>query len=140
MQKEPAPNFTLTTLTGETISLSDLRGKVVLLSFWVTWCPSCQADLPQKEIFSRSLEANRFAFYTINVPGREADPNRVAPFVREQGFRFPVLLDDGRSVYDAFQIPSVPTSVLIDPEGMIVGRYDEHTPFLRVVEAIGRLL
>ncbi|SFS63351.1 TlpA disulfide reductase family protein [Marininema halotolerans] len=140
MQKELAPEFTLPTLTGDTLSLRDLRGKAVLLSFWVTWCPSCQVDLPQKERFFRSLDADHFAFYTINVTGREADPSQVEPFVHEHGFHFPVLLDQGRTVYDAFQIQSVPTSVLIDPNGRIVGRYDEQVPFLHIVEVIGNLI
>ncbi|PTX64243.1 peroxiredoxin [Melghirimyces profundicolus] len=140
MTGEQAPDFCLPTLEGETVCLKDLRGKVVLLSFWVTWCPSCQADLPGKEVFARSLDASRFAFFTVNVTGREPDPGRVKPFIRKHGYRFPVLLDDGRSTYDAFGITSVPASVLIDPEGRIAGRYGEGTPFVKIVEDLGRLL
>ncbi|MDA8354098.1 MAG: TlpA disulfide reductase family protein [Firmicutes bacterium] len=141
MSREQAPDFCLPTLNkDQTVCLHDLRGKAVLLSFWVTWCPSCQADLPKKEVFARSLDASRFAFYTINVTGREADPDRVEPFIREHGYRFPVLLDHGRSTYDAYEISSVPTSVLINPEGRIVGRYGEETPFTDVIQDLGRLL
>ncbi|WP_169713696.1 TlpA disulfide reductase family protein [Paludifilum halophilum] len=141
MSSEQAPDFCLTSLNDASkVCLSDYRGKVVLLSFWVTWCPSCQQDLPQKEIFARSLDADAFAFFTINVTGREADPSEVPAFIRKNGYRFPVLKDEGRRTYDAYGITSVPTSVLIDREGRIAGRYDEHTPFVRVIEAIGRLL
>ncbi|MFC4076266.1 TlpA family protein disulfide reductase [Salinithrix halophila] len=140
MEQETAPHFCLPSLDGETVCRKDLLGKVVLLSFWVTWCPSCQADLPQKEVFASSLDANRFAFYTVNVTGREADPDQVRPFMRENGYRFPVLLDDGRSVYDAFGITSVPTSILIDSQGRVAGRFDETVPFVQIVEEIGRLL
>lgn len=140
MYDEKAPDFCLSTLEGDPVCLKDLRGKVVLLSFWVTWCPACQADLPNKEIFARSLDSSRFAFFTVNVPGREPDPTRVEPFIREHGYRFPVLLDEERSTYDAFGLTSVPSSILIDPKGYIVGHYDEQTPFIEIVEAIGQLL
>ncbi|GGA42400.1 hypothetical protein GCM10007416_14240 [Kroppenstedtia guangzhouensis] len=140
MPVEKAPHFCLPALDGKRVCLQDFRGKVVLLSFWVTWCPSCQADLPRKEIFARSLDSSRFAFFTINVTGREADPRQVKPFIRKHGYRFPVLLDEGRSTYDAYGLTSVPTSVLIDPEGNLAGRFDEQTSFMEVVDAIGHLL
>ncbi|MFD1426897.1 TlpA family protein disulfide reductase [Kroppenstedtia sanguinis] len=140
MPSVKAPDFCLPDLDDNRICLKDLRGKVILLSFWVTWCPSCQADLPQKEIFARSLDSSRFSFFTVNVTGREADPQQVKPFIQERGYRFPVLLDEGRSTYDAYGLTSVPSSVLIDREGNLAGRFGEETSFIEVVNTIGHLL
>ncbi|SMO70575.1 TlpA disulfide reductase family protein [Melghirimyces algeriensis] len=141
MQREKAPDFCLPTLDSEeTICLKDLYGKAILLTFWVTWCPACQSELPKKDIFSRSLDIHHFAFYSINVTGREMDPKQVKPYMEQHGYQFPVLLDQGRATYDAYQITSVPTSVLIDPKGTIVNRYPETTPFAEVIKDIGRVL
>lgn len=141
MNLEQAPSFCLSRLDDDSeVCLEKYRGKAVLLSFWVTWCPACQEDLPQKEVFARSIDDSSFAFFTVNVTGREADPSKVPEFIRYHNYQFPVLLDDGKRTYDSFQIPSVPYSILINPEGYIVGRYDEHSPFIRIVEDIGRTL
>ena len=66
---ERAPEFRLPVLHGEPqeIALSDYCGKVLLVNFWVTWCPACQQELPQKEVFYRSLDNEQLAFITINV-------------------------------------------------------------------------
>ena len=111
MPVEKAPHFCLPALDGKRVCLQDFRGKVVLLSFWVTWCPSCQADLPRKEIFARSLDSSRFAFFTINVTGREADPRQVKPFIQNADTVFPYCWMRDVPLYDAYGLTSVPTSV-----------------------------
>jgi peroxiredoxin len=138
---ERAPDFCLPSLRDQSsVCLKDYRGKVVLLSFWVTWCPSCQTDQPKKEVLFRNLRHPDFVFLTVNVTGREAEPEKVPAYIEKMGFQFPVLADRGREVYDAFGIQSVPASVLIDRDGQIVGVYDETVPFPIVVGEIGRLL
>src|SRR5690606_39601087 len=79
-----APEFCLPTWDDrKKVCLRDYRGKVVLLSFWVTWCAACQADLPHKEVLYRSVRHPDFAFLTINVTGREPDPARVSTLDRK---------------------------------------------------------
>lgn len=139
---ERAPEFRLPVLHGEPqeIALSDYCGKVLLVNFWVTWCPACQQELPQKEVFYRSLDNEQLAFITINVTGREADPQQVKPYIAKHRLTFPVLRDKGTNTYDAYKVTSVPTTVLINPKGEIVNRYDETVPFVTVLEELGAYL
>ncbi|MDR6226046.1 TlpA family protein disulfide reductase [Desmospora profundinema] len=138
---QPAPDLCLKTLTGETVCLRHLHGCTVILSFWVTWCPSCQEDLPAKDRFYRALPPESpLRVYSVNVTGREAEPGKVEPFVRQYGLALPVLVDKGRSAYDAFGLTSVPSTVLIDPRGNVRGIYDETVPFMDVVAKVGKWL
>jgi peroxiredoxin len=135
-----APDFALRDLTGNLHLLSDYHGKVVWLEFWVTWCAACQETLPKKDVLYHSLKNPELVFLTIHVSEREADPDRVISYMEQTGFRFPVLRDDGRKTYDAYGIPSVPASVLIDKQGRIHGIYDETIPLTEVIKEIGTLL
>lgn len=139
---EKAPDFCLPVINGgqRKITLSNYRNKAVLITFWVTWCPACQQELPQKEVFYRSLASQNVAFISINVTGREVEPDKVTHFLEKHRFTFPVLQDEGTKTYDAYGVTSVPTSVLIDPEGWIVNRYDETVPFVSVLAALGKFI
>ena len=135
-----APDFSLPDLNGNIHQLSDYQGRIVWLEFWTTWCAACQESLAKKEIFYRSLKTNQVAFLTIHVSGREPDPDRVYQFVQEAGFHFPVLRDHGTRTYDAYRLSSVPTDVLITPNGETHGIYDETAPFTTVIQELGALL
>jgi thiol-disulfide isomerase/thioredoxin len=140
MSVRKAPNFHLTDLEGRLHSLNDYRGKVVWLEFWVTWCPACRETLPKKDLLYRSLKNPGFVFLTVNVTGREAEPEKVWEVMKQTGYRFPVLRDKGRQTYDAFGLKSVPASVLINAKGEIHGIYDETVPLTHVIGEIGKLL
>ncbi|MCS1351903.1 TlpA disulfide reductase family protein [Mechercharimyces sp. CAU 1602] len=134
-------NFCLPSLQdGKHFCLNEYHGKLILLTFWVTWCPACQSDLPKKEVFYRSMQSEHIQFFSINVSGREPQPTEVPSYIEEHGFTFPVLLDRGRQVYDQYGITSVPTTILIDRQGIIQGRYDEHVPFSDIIADLGTLL
>lgn len=136
----PAPDLCLNTLAGKTVCLRDLRGHPVLLFFWVTWCPACQAELPVKERFYRALPPDSLLqLYSVNVTGREVDPLQVEPFIRTRQLTMPVLRDDGRKAYDALGLTSVPSTVFIDTSGNIRGIFDETVPFMKVIEKLGDL-
>ena len=136
--KELAPPFQLPIINrgAQMMSLADLLGKAILLTFWVTWCPACQHELPQKEVFYRSIQNGKVTFMTVNVTGRESDPDKVSRFLEAHRLTFPVLRDEGTKTYDAYRITSVPTTVLIDPDGFIVNRYDETVPFVNVLSEL----
>lgn len=135
-----AHDFSLPDLNGNIHQLSDYRGRIVWLEFWTTWCAACQEALAKKEVFYQSLKTQKVAFLTIHVSGREADPDRVFNFVKQADFHFPVLRDDGTKTYDAYQISSVPTDVLITPGGEIHGIYDETVPLTTIIKELGTLL
>lgn len=115
-----APEFKLAKLAGGLASLDDYRGRVVLLNFWATWCPSCVEELPALERLHRAHGGGGLSVVAVSVDekGRAA----VTPFVERLGLTFPVLLADSR-VSAAYQVGGLPTTYLLDPAGVIVKRY-----------------
>ena len=114
----PAPDFTLTATDETTLRLSDLRGKVVLLNFWATWCPPCEAELPDLNALHRDYaEAQGFTVVGIDMEEALAD---VSAFAEARGLTYPLLLDtDGVVTNERFGVRSLPTSMIIDRDGMI---------------------
>ncbi len=113
-----APDFSLETLTGETLRLSDFRGRPVLLNFWSSRCPPCRTEMPELRQVQEAL-GDRVVILAVNLLYQEDRLEDVYAFVREQGLKFPVLLDrDGRVVTD-YRVVSLPTSFFIDAEGKI---------------------
>lgn len=120
-----APNFTLKTLEGKEISLSDLRGKVVLVNFWATWCPPCREEMPLFEEVYKKYKNRGFEILAIST---DTSADAVKEFVKEFKVSFPVLMDDGK-VSSSYGIQGLPTSFLIDREGKVIkirlGKYRE---------------
>ena len=114
----PAPDFELTASDGKIVRLKDLRGKVVLLNFWATWCPPCKAEMPDLNVLQRKYGADRdFVVLGINDMENAAD---VIAFAEREGIAFPLLLDpDGRVIKDLFDVRYLPTSMIIDRDGNI---------------------
>jgi len=110
-----APDFTLQTTAGESITLSDLRGKVVVLNFWATWCPPCRAEMPAlQEVY----DARRADVIVLAVNQNEP-PSLVEDFGREQGLTFPLLLDPDYVVNDDYRVSLLPSTFFIDRAGVI---------------------
>jgi peroxiredoxin len=116
--RSPAPDFELTTSDGQVIRLKDLRGKVVLLNFWATWCPPCKAEMPDLNALQQKYGADRdFVVLGVNDEESAAD---VAAFAQREGITFPLLLDpEGRVIEKLFDVRYLPTSMIIDREGNI---------------------
>jgi peroxiredoxin len=117
----PAPEFTLERLVdGAPVSLSDLRGQVVLVNFWATWCKPCEDEMPAMERLYRALRAEGFELLAISV---DRDPDVVSRFRERLGLSFPILLDPERRVARAFLTFRFPESLLIGPDGVVLERY-----------------
>jgi len=114
-----APDFTLPSLDGEQVKLSDFRGKVVLLNFWAPWCPPCRAEIPSLEQLYEKYRGRDFVLLAV----AEDEERNVRNFVQKSGMSFPVLVDSNGKVYNSYRCRGVPTTLLIDREGVIVGRY-----------------
>ncbi|MGM0370447.1 MAG: TlpA family protein disulfide reductase [Bacillota bacterium] len=110
-----APDFTLTNLAGEEVSLSDYRGDYVILNFWATWCPPCRREMPNLEEF---YATNKDDFVVLAVDLGEAK-QQVQQFIEEGGYSFPVLLDHDKEIGTKYNVSAIPTSYFIDPQGVI---------------------
>jgi peroxiredoxin len=113
-----APDFSLQTPDGETVTLAALRGKVVLLNFWATWCPPCKAEMPDLNNLHRKYAAEH-DFVVLGVDFEE-DAETVQPFLQQYRLIFPVVLDrDGRVTTKLFGVRPLPTTFIIDREGFV---------------------
>jgi len=116
---EDAPNFTLKNLDGKEISLSEFRGKHVLINFWATWCGPCKIEMPSLEVLYERFKDKNFVLLAISNDMFGA--NIVKPFVKAHKINFTVLLDQRLKVSNAFGVVSLPTTFMIDPQGKIIG-------------------
>lgn len=114
---ELAPNFELTTMDGETVKLTDFRGKRVMLNFWATWCGPCRAEMPDMQKFYEDEDVEILA---VNLTASQSgEKEKIPKFTDEYGITFPILLDENSDVSTLYQIQPIPTSYLIDSEGRI---------------------
>ena len=126
----PAPDFALETLDGKKIALQDLRGSVVLLDFWATWCVPCWTALKETQSVAEwaareKLPVKVFAVNTLEQGSDTKEKlDRVKTFWRSQKLNMPTLLDSDSKIFTAFQSPGLPSVVLISPSGKIL-RYHE---------------
>jgi peroxiredoxin len=136
-QMEAAPDFTLKTLDGRTVSLGDYQGQVVLLNTWATWCPPCRAEMPDLEAYYRQHRGDGFVVLAVNS---QESPDTVAAFLEEQDFTFPVLLDPDGLVIKDYAVYGLPTSVFIDRDGMLRGVWSGQLSPARLKELVDPLL
>ena len=113
-----APDFTLQTPTGESYTLSELRGQAVLVNLWATWCPPCRAEMPTLEKMYQEYKDQGFIVLAINMTYQD-DPFAIVPFTQEYGLTFPILLEETGDVASAYQLRSLPSSYFINRAGVI---------------------
>lgn len=126
-----APDFSLQTLKGKSVKLSDFRGKNVIVNFWATWCPPCRVEAPELEKYYKANKNNDFTILAVDLTGTEKNPSDVKGFVDDHGLTFPVLLDTDNNVSTTYRVMGYPTSYFIDKKGVIhrkvVGAMNENT-------------
>ncbi len=115
---KPAPDFLLPDLNGQVVRLSQLKGKVVMLNVWTTWCPPCRKEMPTMETLYRRLKNADFLMLAVSqdVDGQ----NTVVPYLQEGGFTFPVLLDVHGEVGEKYGVTGYPETFIIDRQGNLV--------------------
>jgi len=118
-----APAFTLNDLTGQPVSLSDYKGKVVLVNFWGTWCDPCKEETPALERAYQQLKDEGLVIVGVDLLNSERSMNRgldeVKAFAALYGVSYPMVLDESGSVAQAYAIAPIPTSYFIDQQGKV---------------------
>jgi cytochrome c biogenesis protein CcmG, thiol:disulfide interchange protein DsbE len=113
-----APDFTLQTLDGQTVKLSDLRGKAVLINFWASWCPPCKAEMPAIQHIYDDYRNQGLVVLAVNATNQDTFANAQA-FLTENNLTFPVPLDVNGEITRLYKINSFPTTFFIAPNGII---------------------
>jgi peroxiredoxin len=127
-----APDFALKDMSGRTVSLTALKGKVVLLNFFATWCPPCRAEMPSFNRLYRSLKQRGLEVVAVSS---DRSINDIKDFLEKNKVDFPVLFDTDRGTTKQYRVFSMPTTFLINKNGVIVekfyGEYDWTEPETR---------
>ena len=135
-----APNFTLKDLNGRPVSLSDHKGKVVLVNIWATWCPPCVAETPSIDKLYKMLKDENFELMAVSID--ENGKNAVESFMKKKNLSFPVLLDPDGRVAGLYGTTGVPESFIVRKDGTIdnriIGAIDWTSP--RVIEHLHKLM
>jgi len=116
---QAAPDFALSTLDGQQVTLSALRGIPVALNFWATWCPSCVTELPDLQR-AAAEHAGEIHFYAVSL---DANPADIPPFLAAHGVDLPVLLDTDGDAAAKYRVRGIPLTVFIDASGKIAARH-----------------
>jgi peroxiredoxin len=117
-QKRQKADFTLKDLQGRQWTLSQLRGKVVLVNFWATWCPPCRKEMPDLDALYAEFKEKGLVILAIS----DEDPGKVQPFIAEHKYSYPILLDPGDKVTKLMAVEGIPRSFVYDREGKLVAQ------------------
>lgn len=137
LERKPAPDFTRTDFDGRRVALSELRGKVVLLNFWATWCAPCQAELPRFALWQRSYAAQGLQVIAVSMDDSAAAPRAL---MRKLKPGFPVLLGDEKLGELYGGVLGLPVSFLIARDGTVVARIEGETDLHALEARIQELL
>lgn len=133
----PAPDFTLSNFDGTKIALSDLKGQVLLINVWATWCPPCRVEMPAIQAAYEQYHDQGFTVAAVNL---QEEPSAVAMFMREHQLTFPALLDPDGHVSRVYQAVSLPSSFFVDRRGVIRAVYHGQMPRSIIAGTVEQLL
>lgn len=113
----PAPDFTLPSLDGSTVHLADYRGHPVIINFWATWCPPCQAEMPSLAAAEREHRSSGLVVLAVN--GDRENAETISRFTAKMALGFPLLLDARSRVNSAYAVLQLPVTVFVDSTGVV---------------------
>ena len=139
-QSDPAPDFTLKSLEGSNLRLEEYRGQVVLINFWATWCGPCRQEMPILDRLHQRYEDTGFAVLGVNVEGAAGPAQNL---VDQTGVSFPVLIDEGQKVSEAYHLEAMPSTYVVDRDGNVRYVHRGYKPgdedkYVEVVKALIR--
>lgn len=112
----PAPDFTLGSLEGSNLRLSEYQGRVVMINFWATWCGPCRQEMPLLDELYTQYQPLGFTILGVNV---EEDPSKAKQLLKESPVNFPILYDDKSEVSKLYKVVAMPSTVLVDRDGNV---------------------
>ncbi|MDR2509944.1 MAG: TlpA family protein disulfide reductase [Spirochaetaceae bacterium] len=115
-KRRPRP-FTLTALDGASVSLDSLKGKVVFLNFWATWCPPCREEMPSMEALYQKFRSKGLEIVACDIMENK---ERVEKFMRDKNINFQALLDSDGRVSRTYGVQGIPVTFILDRDGMII--------------------
>ncbi|MET4109037.1 TlpA disulfide reductase family protein [Hymenobacter sp. UYP22] len=110
----------LTTLDGKSVNLSDLKGKVVFVNLWASWCPPCVAEMPGIHALYKKMDPKKVAFVMLSL---DENPAKAQAMLKRQGYTFPVYFPAG-PLAPPFDSNSIPSTVILGPDGQVAARHD----------------
>jgi cytochrome c biogenesis protein CcmG, thiol:disulfide interchange protein DsbE len=113
---QPAADFQAATLAGAPLTLSSLRGKVVLVDFWASWCEPCKKELPLLDKLAPRLHARGVEIVAVNI---DDDPSKASAFLRSHNLHLTVVSDAGKRIVDRWEPPKMPSSFVVDRAGVV---------------------
>ncbi len=111
-----APDFTLRSADGRNVRLDELRGQVVLVNFWATWCGPCREEMPRLDTLYQKYHKSGFVLLGVNV---DDDPHTALATAAKLGVSFPVLLDTDKKVSKLYDLNTMPSTIVIDRDGKV---------------------
>ncbi|MBN2508791.1 MAG: TlpA family protein disulfide reductase [Spirochaetales bacterium] len=118
----PAPDFTVKDIHGNDIRLSDYKGRPVLFNLWATWCPPCREEMPSMDALYTEFKKDGLVILAASSSLTNDTFDKVKAYALDNGFTFPILFDDTEAIDYSYFTGSIPTSYLIDKQGMIAAR------------------
>lgn len=115
-----APDFTLQTLDGKTVQLSDYKGKKVVVNFWATWCKPCRTEMPHmQKYYEKHADKDNVEILALNLTYDDKGPENVQNFVNSYDLTFPIVLMEQDQLLNDYNVLIIPSSVFIDTEGRV---------------------
>ncbi len=119
---QPVPSYSAASMVGDTVSLAQLRGNVVLLNVWATWCPPCREEMPGLEALHQELAPQGLRVVGVSIDRGSATP-AIAAFLRDNSITFPILHDSEERITRVFRTVGVPETYLIGRDGILLNRW-----------------
>lgn len=135
---QPAPDFTLNTVDGNTVKLSDYKGKVVMVNFWASWCEPCRQEMPDIEKAYVTYKDQGFVVLGVNINEKNVP---IQGFVNQYGLTFPILMDhDSKVAVDLYRVKPIPTSFFVDRDGILRQTAEMPMSLTNIENILGSLL
>ncbi len=124
-ESEMAPNFTLKSRSGKNIKLSELRGQVIMVNFWASWCGPCREEMPLLDKLFKKYRSLGFIVLGVNV---DDTPKQAESFLKQNDVSFPILFDNDKKISEKYKITAMPSSFFIDRNGKLRNEHKGYLP------------